>query len=132
VAVISLDTNLLVRYFVADDPGQHARAVALLRSERVFVPKTVLLEAEWILRGTYKYSRAAIISALRALLGLRSLEVEDRGSVAHAVRWFESGLDFADALHLASSAKATAFATFDRQLRHRATALACDPAVIAP
>ncbi len=50
-----LDTNVLVRWLVADDPLQTAQARALLQSGRrgskpFFVPSTVLLELEWVLR----------------------------------------------------------------------------------
>ena len=50
------------------------------------------------------------------MLGLNGLEVEDRVAVVNALSWHAEGMDLADAMHLASSAAATAFATFDAGL----------------
>ena len=118
--MIAVDTNVVVRFLVEDDVAQTDRAEAILRSGAVLVLKTVLLEAEWVLRSAYRLDRAAIGEGLRQLIGLPGIEVEDGAAVARAFAWFDQGLDFADALHLASSGRAAAFATFDRALRRRA------------
>ena len=130
--MIALDTNVVVRYLVADDVAQTDRAEALLRSGAVLVLKTVLMEAEWVLRTSYRLDRTAIGLGLRRLLGLPGVEVEDEAAVARAFAWFDQGLDFADALHLASSGDADAFATFDRTLQRRARTIADAPPVISP
>ena len=118
--MIALDTNVIVRVVTADDPGQLAASLEVMQSGDLWVCKTVLLETEWVLRYSYELPRAAILEALRRLLGYRNLQVEDRGTVLQAVSLFESGLDFADALHLASSADARRFVTFDGTLAKRA------------
>ena len=123
--MIAVDTNVLVRYLVEDDIAQTDRAETVLRSGSVLLPKTVVLETEWVLRSLYRFERTAIEDGLTRLLGLPSVEVEDRPAVALALAWYgQSRLDFADAMHLASSAPAEAFATFDQALRRRARALA--------
>jgi len=48
--MLAVDTNLLVRIVANDDPEQVRRATSLFETERIFVPKTVLLETEWVLR----------------------------------------------------------------------------------
>lgn len=118
--MIAIDTSVIVRVVTADDPGQLAVALEVLRSGELWVCKTVLLETEWVLRYTYELPRTAILEALRRLLGFRNLQVEDRGAVLTAVSLFESGLDFADALHLASSSEALRFVTFDGTFAKRA------------
>ena len=55
--------------------------------------------------------------------------LEDRDAVLMAVEAFDKGLDFADALHLARSPRASGFATFDQRLAKRAKALALTPPV---
>jgi len=130
--VIAVDTNVVVRYLVEDDVAQTDRAEAVLRSGAVLVLKTVLLEAEWVLRTSYRFDRNAIGEGLRRLIGLPGVEVEDRAAVARAFAWFDQGLDLADALHLASSGRASAFATFDRTLQRRARTLVEATPVIAP
>jgi predicted nucleic-acid-binding protein len=115
----AIDTNILVRVITNDDHTQAARAVAFLRrQDRVFVAKTVLLELEWVLRSAYRVDRSTIVSALRKVLSTRNIEVEDQDSIQLALDWHEHGLDFADALHLASAGPERTFATFDRAL-HR-------------
>ena len=129
----ALDTNVLARFFVDDaDDAQAARqrpaAVAAL-SERAFVSVTVLLEFEWVLRGFYALPRRTISAVLRALAGIEHVALEDRDALLVALDAFDAGLDFADALHLSRSDRATAFATFNKQLVKRAKALALVPAV---
>jgi predicted nucleic-acid-binding protein len=114
--VIALDTNVLVRIFTRDDPAQAEVAAELLRREPCRVPKTVLLETEWVLRYTYELDPATILEAFSRLLGFSGIEVEDRAAVLRALGWYRQALDFADALHLASSGDAERFATFDRTL----------------
>jgi predicted nucleic-acid-binding protein len=130
--VIAIDTNLVVRLLVRDDLVQAARAKSLIETQPTLLLKTVLLEAEWALRTSYRFDRTAIGGGLRRLIGLPAVEVEDSAAVARAFAWFDHGLDLADALHLASSGRADAFATFDRALRRRAQTIAEAPTVIAP
>ncbi len=115
--MISIDTNVVVRVVTRDDPEQAEVARKLFQqAERLWLPKTVLLETEWVLRHCYSLSREVILLAFWKLLGYRPLTVEDRGAVQQALEGYAAGLDFADALHLASSSEAGGFATFDRKL----------------
>jgi len=111
--MIAVDTNLLVRILTNDDPAQARRAVKLLKSDDIFIPKTVFLETEWVLRHAYGIGRSNIINGFKKILGLSDVSVEDPDSIYHAISWYENKLDFADALHLASSRRCTSFATFD-------------------
>ena len=129
----ALDTSVLARFFVddADDvqaAKQRPAAVAAL-SARSFVSVTVLLELEWVLRGFYELSTRDISRVLRALASIEHVTLEDRGAVLVAVDAFDRGLDFADALHLARSSRASGFATFDQRLAKRAKGLALAPPV---
>ena len=130
--MISVDTNVLVRVLVNDDPAQAKRAIALLGSGPVWLTKTVLLETEWVLRFTYDLDVPAIDVAFAKLLAIPGIDVEDRAAVGLALGWHRDGMDFADALHLASSHAATAFATFDRRMAKAATKAAAKPRVIEP
>ena len=125
----ALDTNVIVRVVTRDDLRQLPAALAVMQSGDLWISKTVLLETEWVLRYSYELSRSVIAEAFRKLLGYRSLQVEDRGVVLRALAWFRSGLDFADALHLASSHPAERFATFDRTLALDAGEIADAPEI---
>jgi predicted nucleic-acid-binding protein len=129
----ALDTNVLARFFV-DDPDdaqaaqQRPAAIAAL-AERSFVSVTVLLELEWVMRGFYELPNRDISRVLRALASIEHIKLEDRGAVLAAVDAFDKGLDFADALHLARSTRASGFVTFDQRLAKRAKGLALTPPV---
>ena len=120
----ALDTNVLARFFI-DDPDdaqaakQRPAAVEALTG-RAFVPVTVLLEFEWVMRGFYSMARTEIARVLRALVGIEHVTIEDRAAVLMALDAFDVGLDLADALHVCRSERATAFLTFDRRLAKRA------------
>lgn len=118
--MITLDTNVLVRLITRDDPEQAEAAAEIMRSDALWLPKTVILELVWVLAYTYRLDRPSITLALSRLLGLAHLRVEDALQVAQAVRWHEQGMDFADAVHLASSGNAAELVTFDPKLASRA------------
>ena len=114
--MIAVDTNVLVRLLTGDEPEQARRSGALFARNRVFIPKTVVLETEWVLRYAYGFEPEAIVTGLRSLFGLANVDVEDLPAVKQALDWHTQGVDFADGLHLTSSASARQFATFDRAL----------------
>ena len=118
--MVAVDTNVLVRLLTNDHAAQAARAVAVFRAGPVLVPKTVLLECEWVLRFSYALPVDAIARSILALLGLPNVTIEDATAVHLAIGMLERGVDFADALHLASSAAAQEFVTLDAQLVKRA------------
>jgi predicted nucleic-acid-binding protein len=128
--VIAADTSVIVRLLTGDEPQQTARARSLFETGTVFLPKTVILEAEWVLRRLYRLERLPVNRALEALLSLPNVRCEDEPVVRQALAWNREHLDFADALHLASSPSVERFATFDRGLIEGATA--AGPAVTEP
>ena len=126
------DTNVLVHLLTGDDPAQAAQARRLFETETVFVPKTVMLETEWVLRRLYRQDKLAIANALEKLTALPSVRCEDEAAVLQALAWSRHGLDFADAMHLASSHTAGRFATFDRALIAGAASVVADQTVSEP
>jgi predicted nucleic-acid-binding protein len=88
----------------------------LIDGNAIWLLPAVLLETEWVLRSLYAYSRERIHASLTAFIGLRSVSAEHPERIAAALDWFEQGMDFADAIHLANSDDCEAFATFDRKL----------------
>ena len=127
--MIALDTNVIVRVLANDDPEQVETALEVMESDVLWLPKTVLLETEWVLRFTYGQSREAIAKGLSQILGLENAVVEDREAVLDALAWFSDGMDFADAMHLASSRRAEEFLTFDRQLASAQSRVNAKPSV---
>ena len=118
--MIAVDTNVLVRFLVKDDEKQAQRARQVLEQEAVFLPKTVLLETERVLRYTYGFDRVAVAEALGKFCGLPQVVVEDTSTVRQALTWHQAGFDFADALHLAASRQVETFYSFDQALVRKA------------
>ncbi len=138
--MIGLDTNVLARYFVAEadvdaaTEAQREAARKLIESgEPLYLPKTVVLELEWVLRGYYGFGVEAVLQVLDLLLEHPSITLEDRPCLVQAVAGLRSGLDFADALHHASCRTCDAVASFDdRGFARRVHRLKLLPRVITP
>ncbi|MGH8674111.1 MAG: type II toxin-antitoxin system VapC family toxin, partial [Burkholderiales bacterium] len=137
--MLALDTNVLARYYVREDDAastgaQHDAARRVMESgAKLFVAKTVLLELEWVLRGAYGQTRKDVCRVFDHLLALTHVEIEDRAAVERAFGNLRRGLDFADALHHASSRACDAFLTFDaKRFAGKARKLAITPPVRLP
>lgn len=127
-----MDTNVLARFVLADDAGQHRRATAALEAEEdLFIPVTVLLELAWVL-GARDATRAEITSTLRKIVGLPRAHAQHPEAVLRALDWMDAGLEVADAFHLALSERSDKFLSFDANLSRRAARLGTRPGVFAP
>ena len=116
-----LDTNVLLRYFLDDDPLQSSLARRIMSSLTIADPGWIglptVLELVWVLKCKDRNQRSAIASTLDRLLAQDAIVVEQAHVVALAVRRFRfSRADFADCL-IAASARAAGCGktvTFDR------------------
>ncbi len=115
--MVAVDTSVVVRLLVGDRPAQSQATRALFASDSVFIPDTVLLETEWVLRAAYDLSPSEVCNAFRKLCGLPNVRVTNASLVAKVIDWHEAGFDFADAFHLALSAEQDAMKTFDPHFR---------------
>jgi len=131
--LIALDTNILARYLLDDEPAQARAARRLLADAQAeyWIPVTVVLELAWVLRKS-DAPRAVIMVRVRGLLSLRNVRAQNADLVFQALGWAAQGMDLADALHLALSGKAERFATFDEALIKQARKLGVQPPVFAP
>jgi predicted nucleic acid-binding protein len=114
--MLAIDTNVVVRYLTADHPEQSKRARAAVDENHVWVPTTVVLESEWVLRSAYGFTRGEVTAALRRFAGLPRVTLQSPEQVAQALDWADGGVDFADALHMAAAGGQDAFVTFDERL----------------
>jgi predicted nucleic-acid-binding protein len=118
----SVDTNVLVRLVTQDDEKQAQAVDRLLarhakKGELLFVPITVVLELEWVLRAKLSQGRSEFIQTMSALLTLVELSFESEDALEQAlVDYQEGAADFGEYIHLALSRKNAAlpFWTFDR------------------
>ena len=129
----AVDTNILARFYLRDDAAQGRMAASVLAAGDVFVPKTVILELEWVLRYVAEQPESKVIECLAHLITLPGITVEDRDEVEAALSHCRKGIDFADALHLAASKACSELLTFDdRGFARRARTLRLKPPVQMP
>lgn len=102
--MIGLDTNVLVRFLVQDDPGQSRKATQVItkqctRDDPGFINRVVLCELVWVLESAYGYSKDTIVPVLEKLLRTSQLMIEDVQAAWTAFRMYQKGkADFADCL----------------------------------
>lgn len=102
--MIGLDTNVLVRYLVKDDPAQARIASQVIsrdctRESPGFINRIVLCEVVWVLETAYGYPKETIAGVLEKLFRTSQLQVEDVQTAWSAFRSYQKGkADFADCL----------------------------------
>ena len=127
--MIGIDTNIVLRYLLKDDPALSPRALEIIAGNDCFVSRAALTEVVYTLESYYRSSRADIGRALDALLKVQRVTVEDRALTERALSWFKAGMDFGDAMIAASSHGSASVATFDRDFARLARKLRTAPPV---
>ncbi len=119
----SVDTNVLVRWLIEDDAAQVARVrkvfnTAIQNRDALFMPSTVILELEWVLRSRYRLDKASVLKVFNALLETQELEFQAESAIEWALHLYRSGTaEFADCLHagLCAAANQMPMLTFDQK-----------------
>lgn len=127
--MIGIDTNIVLRYLLKDDPALSPRALDIIAGNDCFVSQAALTEVVYTLESYYRSSRADIGRALDALLSLQRVTVEDGAVTGRAVSWYKAGMDFGDAMIAASSHGVARVETFDRDFARLARKLRTVPRV---
>jgi predicted nucleic-acid-binding protein len=129
--MIAIDTNVLLRYLLADDAVQHAKANAIIRSQHpTLITDIVLAETVWTLTGKrYNLDKVAVCAVVRGLIGDSAFLFESAQVVWASLCDYEKAkpvhgkeLDFVDSLianksHFVAENKGTslsAFYSFDK------------------
>ncbi len=131
--MIALDTNVLARLVTNDDKVQAKEAADLIDSgEALFVPVTVMLELEWVLRGAYNLDTVAVLRTFEHLLSIRNISFERQANIEQALKYYAQGFDFADALHHSATVTCTGLASFDKKFEKLAAKVKLKPFVSTP
>ena len=99
-----LDTNVMLRYIVKDDPHQCAEAAAYIRthctsSSPGFINRIVLCELVWVLETAYKFRRGEVARVVEMILSTEEFLVENPSEALSALQAYrDQGMDFSDAL----------------------------------
>src|SRR5580700_4883356 len=100
----AVDTNVLIRYLVQDDPVQGMKASAFIESaveagEPVFIGNIVLCEMIWVLDSAYDYAKTDLIDCLDKILQTAGFNFESKDLVRAALEEFRNArVDFSDCL----------------------------------
>jgi len=121
--MVAIDTNIIVRFLTHDHEAQYKKAYKIFTSQEIFIPDTVILETEWVLRYAYGFQPQEICDAFNKLFGLENIYLTNPHSVSQAVQWHRDGLDFSDALHLANSQECEPMYSFDSSFAKKAKGL---------
>ena len=127
--MISIDTSIVLRYLLKDDPALSPRALEIIAGNDCFVTRAALTEVVYTLESYYRSPLADVGRALDALLSLQRVMVEDRAVTERAVTWYKAGMDFGDAMIAAASHGAARVETFDRDFARLARKLRTVPPV---
>jgi len=121
-----IDTNVLIRYLIQDEPEQARRAsrfiaTACSSDDPGFINRVVLCELVWVLESAYGYPRDRMAQLIESLLRTAQLKVEDHDIAWAALHEYQAGADFADALIAAVNQRAGCedTVTFDRKAGRR-------------
>ena len=122
-----VDANAIVRYLLADNAEQFARAKSFFERVRkgtqpAYIPESVVAETVYVLSKVYGVGRKEIAEKLSALLDYRGISEENRTILRTALSLFrDRNVDFVDAL-VAATARARGWRTFsfDRDLERLA------------
>lgn len=124
--MISLDTNILTRFFIndVDDPEAIKQQIFAKRCMAMpvekFVTITVILEFVWVAKKFYQLPREDVAKILLKLCHFRYVTVEFKAGIEQTVTLYLEGMDFADALHLVRSSNCQQFCTFDQKFIKKA------------
>ncbi|MBL4743486.1 MAG: type II toxin-antitoxin system VapC family toxin [Cycloclasticus sp.] len=118
--MIAIDTNIIIRLLANDEPAQYKKAYTVFNTQEIFIPDTVILETEWVLRYAYEFSPKEICDSLTKLFGLKNIHLSNPASIFQAIDWHRKGLDFSDALHLTQCQQHKKLYTFDKAFATKA------------
>ncbi len=99
-----LDTNIIVRYIMQDDPVQSAKAIRIIErsfteQNPAFISLASILETAWVLESSYRLSHQQVAQAIERMLQIESLNIQNEHEVSAAARALKTGQgSFADAL----------------------------------
>ena len=111
----SIDTNVIARWVMRDDPHQTQIADAIF-DRPIEITHTVLLEIGWVLTSVGRMSREQFSETMVRILDLETAAIKSRKALRWAVDRYRAGADWADVMHIVSTEAGSSFATFDQAL----------------
>ena len=128
--MLTIDTSILLRYALNDNPKLSALAKRLIEGNTCAVPLMALAEMGFVLGSVYEASPIDIVAYARKLMQQKNLRFEHESRVLQALEGVEAGIDWFDALLWAAAPTQHEFATLDKKFASKATKLGWQPQVV--
>jgi predicted nucleic acid-binding protein len=130
LTVLTVDTNILLRYALNDHPALSARAKEIIEGNTCFAPLLAVAEMGFVLSSVFEASPKQVVAYLKLLMQQRNIRFENESRLLQALAGVDAGVDWFDALLWASSPVQNEFATLDRQFAKKAAKLGWQPPVV--
>jgi predicted nucleic acid-binding protein len=128
--MLTIDTNILLRYALNDNPKLSSRAKEIIENNTCYVPLLALAEMGFVLGSVYEASPSNTVAYARSLMQQKNLRFEHESRVLQALAGVEAGVDWFDALLWASAPTPYEFATLDKKFANKVTKLGWQPPVV--
>ena len=129
--MLTIDTNILLRYALNDHPKLSLRAREIIDGNVCHVPLLALAEMGFVLGSVYKAKVSDIVQYTKALMQIKTLRFENESRVLQALAGVQAGIDWFDAMLWASAPVQNEFVTLDRKFANKANRLGWQPPVVA-
>jgi predicted nucleic-acid-binding protein len=128
--MITIDTNILLRYALNDNPTLSAKAKQIIEGNRCFVPLLAIAEMGFVLASVYEASTEQTVAYVKQLMQQANLKIEHENRLLQSLSGVEAGLDWFDALLWTASPSQYELATLDRKFANKATKLGWQPPMV--
>jgi predicted nucleic-acid-binding protein len=118
--MISLDTNILLRYILDDSEHLSPAASALIEENQCYVPLLAFAEAGYVLTSFFKASKSEVLTFANHLLHTANIAFEHELRIPIALKAYESGVDWFDAMLWCAAPPTQPLATFDKKFKNAA------------
>jgi predicted nucleic-acid-binding protein len=128
--VVTIDTNILLRYALNDHPKLSAKARAIIEGNTCHVPVLALAEMGFVLGSVYDTSPADTVAYVKSLMQQKNIRFEHESRILQALAGVLAGIDWFDALLWAASPVQCDLLTFDKQFANKANKLGWQPSLV--
>jgi predicted nucleic-acid-binding protein len=128
--VITIDTNILLRYALNDNPKLSSKAREIIEGNTCYVPVLVLAEMGFVLGSVYETSPPDIVTYTKSLMQQKNIRFENESRILQALAGVLVGIDWFDAMLWAASPAQSDLLTFDKKFSSRAKKLGWKPSVL--
>ena len=128
--MLTIDTNILLRYALNDNVKLSAKAKEIIEGNTCYVPLLALAEMGFVLGSVYEASPAEVTAYAKRLMQQKNLRFKHESRVLQALAGVEAGVDWFNALLWAAAPAQNEFATLDKKFARKATKLGWQPRVV--